>query len=1094
MARNSPTPDDIQLPGLQGARPVASYDVSPWGHGAAALSQGVSTLGQGIEKGAEQIHELDMYQKRNQALMAQDSIIGDVVKLREKYKHDTDYSTLTDRWDKDVGDIVQKGIQTVPEGPIRDHVTARLQIPLARTRDQVEEYAYRGRADDAHSDLYTRQKNLVETAGPGDDPLHNAQMEQFNTQADQYVAGGLITRTQAQKMRQDTAAMVAEARVRARIDQGPVEAAKVAQELRNSIPRGGQSFYPRGGWGPTDHAASVVSRAETGDATLGQRALGNISADTNGSKSYGFMGLNSASGSASMFARMYGRPFGLTARPGSAEFDAQWKAAATGQTESFRDAQLRYFNEQTVPKIAGELQSQGVPAEIANDPRVVTYFADRRVQMGTYGQSNIAPAWNGAHGDVVTFLKNMNVIDGTEQQWQANFRSAIASGVYPYRGHLNRLETRLQGALSTGVAATPPGAGTLPTPPTYASADGDTLDSIAARFNEGRTAGVTAHDIAIANGITADNPLRPGMTLTIPVRPGAAAPAAAPAGSVIDVAEGDTFNSLAQKHGVALEDFLKANKWGDALENRERLAKALGVPTDKVFDTPLPTGYTYRLPEKPSEAPREAPPTGYSGDPLFQKITPQHRDALIAHAEQTLHRYGAQADQQLKAGMADDYAAIAQYGYTSKPKTLEDFTKVYGDEGGHQAFANYTENVRAATDAFHLRDMTPDQVMATLDRYQPKQGDADFAEKQKRFEGMAKVAGALQQELHKDPAGYMLRNNPAVRDAYTAYQQAPPTDQAAQARAAQTYASTMIAEQTRFGVPPQSIKVVTDDYVDRWRTQVQKMATDGNATQVMALLKHEQDQWGASWPQVYRQVTAGSPMLRIVGAGVKSIAGQYLVQYDKMKFADIVKDEQSATAKDIREGVEKQLAPFASSLAGNMGSIGLYNDIRGQVEKLAAIHSFVDGMDATRAAKRAVDDVINFKYDFRDGYRIPGREHSNPVPVPADDIAMGAAMLRMHLGRDAVAGVDMRVKPFLDTIGAAYTPDQLAAETAEAKRNGRWTTNADESGLAYVYANGQVVKKPDGTPLQLTWQQLAEAGKKFREEQERSFGAVGGPM
>jgi hypothetical protein len=50
---------------------------------------------------------------------------------------------------------------------------------------------------------------------------------------------------------------------------------------------------------------------------------------------------------------------------------------------------------------------------------------------------------------------------------------------------------------------------------------------------------------------------------------------------------------------------------------------------------------------------------------------------------------------------------------------------------------------------------------------------------------------------------------------------------------------------------------------------------------------------------------------------------------------------------------------------------------------------------------------------------------------------------------------------------ARRRPEQLASETAGAERNGRWTTNSDEIGLAYTY-NGHVVRRPDGTPLQLT--------------------------
>jgi hypothetical protein len=162
------------------------------------------------------------------------------------------------------------------------------------------------------------------------------------------------------------------------------------------------------------------------------------------------------------------------------------------------------------------------------------------------------------------------------------------------------------------------------------------------------------------------------------------------------------------------------------------------------------------------------------------------------------------------------------------------------------------------------------------------------------------------------------------------------------------------------------------------------------------------------------------------------------------------------------------LTNFKSSLVGAAEGIQLYYDFHGQIKKLAAIYAFQNGMDAAAAAKRATAEVLDFKYDYRDGYRIPAKAHTNPAGVPSDDIQLGAAIARANLGQ-TIGGIDLKVRPAIDTFGAAYTPAQLASETADAKRQGPWGTNGDESGLWYVY-NNQVVKKPDGKPLSLTWQ------------------------
>lgn len=197
-------------------------------------------------------------------------------------------------------------------------------------------------------------------------------------------------------------------------------------------------------------APRLVSQAETGDPNLGPRALGNISRDAGGTKSYGFTGLNSGSGSLAQFVREYGAQFGLRGSLGSPGFDAQWHAASTEQTKEFRDAQLKFFADHDVATVRRDLRSVGIPENITGDPRVMTYFADRHVQMGNLALSQAGYAWDRANGDVPTFLRNMTAIDGRPENLQSNFRTAIATGVYGPAGHATRLRTRLNGALAAG--------------------------------------------------------------------------------------------------------------------------------------------------------------------------------------------------------------------------------------------------------------------------------------------------------------------------------------------------------------------------------------------------------------------------------------------------------------------------------------------------------------------------------------------------------------------------------------------------------------------------------------------------------------------
>jgi hypothetical protein len=54
------------------------------------------------------------------------------------------------------------------------------------------------------------------------------------------------------------------------------------------------------------------------------------------------------------------------------------------------------------------------------------------------------------------------------------------------------------------------------------------------------------------------------------------------------------------------------------------------------------------------------------------------------------------------------------------------------------------------------------------------------------------------------------------------------------------------------------------------------------------------------------------------------------------------------------------------------------------------------------------------------------------------DIRLGALVAQGALGTTA-NGIDLAVKPAVDTFGASYTSEQRATETADAKRTGRRT-------------------------------------------------------
>src|SRR5258706_5816767 len=195
---------------------------------------------------------------------------------------------------------------------------------------------------------------------------------------------------------------------------------------------------------PTQTAAMRLhTKAETGKN--GMAALFNISPDTKGSKSYGPLGLNSRSGSAAELASEHPE-LGLAEKPGTPEFDAQWKrAAALNSGADMQKAHEDWHQKHIMSGLPEQMIKAGVDPKIANDPRVQTYMADRKVQMGGAGLSN-ALMYGKLSSSPEEFIHRISAVD--KQRIPSNFASYLQGHPNDTRGLNNRINLRHNTALS----------------------------------------------------------------------------------------------------------------------------------------------------------------------------------------------------------------------------------------------------------------------------------------------------------------------------------------------------------------------------------------------------------------------------------------------------------------------------------------------------------------------------------------------------------------------------------------------------------------------------------------------------------------------
>lgn len=209
--------------------------------------------------------------------------------------------------------------------------------------------------------------------------------------------------------------------------------------------RQGKAFMPAKGGTPE----AISMRLETGK-TDPLKGVANISGDSKGSHSYGNFGLNSL-GSAQAFMRDYGRDLGLKGEPGTAEFDRSWKAVAEADPQGLHAAEMQWYNKEILAPTQMDLERAGLPTDLASDPRVIAYFADRKIQQGPGSIKNHADRIAGVvkgGGGVRGFLERMTEADRVAMR--EDFPSAIRSGVYSEQGHKTRIYGRLSMAMAMG--------------------------------------------------------------------------------------------------------------------------------------------------------------------------------------------------------------------------------------------------------------------------------------------------------------------------------------------------------------------------------------------------------------------------------------------------------------------------------------------------------------------------------------------------------------------------------------------------------------------------------------------------------------------
>lgn len=413
----------------------------------------------------------------------------------------------------------------------------------------------------------------------------------------------------------------------------------------------------------------------------------------------------------------------------------------------------------------------------------------------------------------------------------------------------------------------------------------------------------------------------------------------------------------------------------------------------------------------------------------------------------------------LRVGLSDKAKDVQAAVMSGVPVSREDvagvaeqYTTAYGPVEGARRYQDEIAVPLAVGEGIgRLKAASPQERAALIAGAKPNGVDG-AAEQKVIHDALLQANSIVEKQLREDPATY-VSSFPRVATALQALDSAPPESRAA---AVAAYAYATIAEQERLGAPTPRLLTgaQSDAIVKAFSEQPPERASD-----VIAGLEME---WGKHWPMVYKQLVQENKLTpaAIVIPNMKDQGSRArMASASALKLEDLKGLVPSGDAKDVRDKLQGYFEPAAKTLfTQSVGGMSTATTIMDQAEKLALVYR-TQGKSVNDSAKQAYDEVIGWKYEFADTYRVPREQQPEMV-------TRGAAAALRDLGRVAMfdspypMGSGNRARQSLDAI----------------KANGYWVTNDDETGVILKVRGRDnseyTAYREDGARIEYKWQDL----------------------
>lgn len=447
----------------------------------------------------------------------------------------------------------------------------------------------------------------------------------------------------------------------------------------------------------------------------------------------------------------------------------------------------------------------------------------------------------------------------------------------------------------------------------------------------------------------------------------------------------------------------------------------------------------------------------------FRSLPYQEREKLRREASQAIRQNTAAAAEALR-GRLQDSTAMARDGIPDpQPLTRSAFAVLGAD--ADSAFAEYQRTQMMAVDIASMQLAGNNDLQAVvsgdLRRAVPGEG---YAAEDQRDEIRRQAAAQVLRQREADPAGYVARHVPGVRQAAQAVFD-PNLSPEDRARATQNLATQTLAAQRALGIAEP--KVLTAAATEDLARRISQATRPEAAADLVAVLEAE---YGPQYfGRVMNELMAEgklSPALMIIPNLPNAATREIVSALSAMKMDDLKVGIEGTMQRDVREGAVDFAAELARTLPPvSTSGAALLSSYQDMIERIAYERLRTGADRSGSAAAQSAARMLLGHYQFDGTLRLPAEVSPRAI----------RSALSHRMSRDVLPGFTAADVP-MDLTGA-YRPEEALTQWRDlVQRNAVWyTAQDDQSAQLWVRGHNGVLYRVlrDGQQVSFTFDNLS---------------------